>query len=86
MSDRLDAGYSFGVIRSHSGVGTEDMTPRETFGAILVGYNVTIAYGPGLATDFARGRHSAGHRAFLPAGLSVQPANTNPQCSFPRPI
>jgi hypothetical protein len=44
-SDRFDAGYIFCVIRSHSGVGSEDMTPRENFGAILVSYIVTIAHG-----------------------------------------
>jgi hypothetical protein len=40
----------------------------------------------GLATNFARGRHSTGYRAFSPAGLLLQPANTDPQCSIPRPI
>jgi hypothetical protein len=29
--------------------------------------------------DFARGRHSTGYRAFLTAGLSFQPADTNPR-------
>jgi hypothetical protein len=41
---------------------------------------------PGLDTNFARGRHSTGYRAFLPAGLSFQPADTDPRRSFPRPI
>jgi hypothetical protein len=40
----------------------------------------------GLATNFARGRHSTGYRAFSPADLSFQPADSDPRCSFPRPI